>query len=91
VKKDKGREKYRSSSPTAGPLEERTDISDAADTLIIGCRFYGFGGRGFSAASFGGKMRVSRPVMGWFIYDYQIIFAFKNFWILEFIRIFALF
>lgn len=64
VKKDKGREKYRSSSPTAGPLEERTDISDAADTLIIGCRFYGFGGRGFSAASFGGKMRVSRPVMG---------------------------
>lgn len=41
--KDKHLEKRQSEQGEAGPLETRTDITDALDTLLIGVRYFGSG------------------------------------------------
>lgn len=44
IRKKKDTEKYKSEEGIAGPREERSDITDAADTLIIGCGLYNLSG-----------------------------------------------
>ncbi len=54
--KDKSKEKHASEQGEAGPLETRTDITDALDTLVIGTRYFGSGATG--------GMRFSMPRIG---------------------------
>ena len=54
--KDKSKEKHASEQGIAGPLETRTDITDALDTLVIGTRYFGSGATG--------GMRFSMPRIG---------------------------
>jgi len=44
IRKKKSTEKYKSESGIAGPREERTDITDALDSLVIGCGLYNLSG-----------------------------------------------
>jgi len=44
IRKKKDLEKYKSEEGVAGPREERSDITDAADSLIIGCGLYNLSG-----------------------------------------------
>lgn len=51
--KDKSQEKKKSEDGEAGPLETRTDITDALDTLLIGVRFFNSNGLFFSLPKIG--------------------------------------
>lgn len=46
--KDKSMEKHSSEEGEAGPMETRTDITDALDTLLIGVRYFSSSGLFFS-------------------------------------------
>ena len=46
--KDKSMEKHASEEGEAGPMETRTDITDALDTLLIGVRYFSSSGFYFS-------------------------------------------
>ena len=52
-KKDKSLEKRKSEEGEAGPMETRTDITDALDTLLIGVRYFNSSGLFFSAPRVG--------------------------------------